>query len=137
MSDAGNEKKKKEKDKEKKYQWPHGCREKFFRRNDLIGKGILVTPPLKNVRKRRFRKVARQKTQDHDEIEKEVRRLFRYQFISLRIRKIFKRISSSSDNEAVDVKWEIIDDDQEVEIHKPTDKDPLGIKPIDSFGLFV
>jgi transcription initiation factor TFIID subunit 7 len=38
---------------------------------------FLVTPPLKNVRKRRFRKVARQKTQDHDEIEKEVRRLFR------------------------------------------------------------
>ena len=37
----------------------------------------LVTPPLKNVRKRRFRKVARQKTQDHDETEKEVRRLFR------------------------------------------------------------
>ena len=32
---------------------------------------------LKNVRKRRFRKVARQKTQDRDEMEKEVRRLFR------------------------------------------------------------
>jgi hypothetical protein len=27
----------------------------------------------------------------------------------------------------VDVKWEVIDDDQEIEIHKPTDKDPLGI----------
>jgi len=84
-------KKKKEKDKEKKFQWPHG-----------------LTPPLKNVRKRRFRKVARQKTQDHDEIEKEVRRLFR------------------ADNEAVDVKWEIIDDDQEIEVTKPTDKDLIG-----------
>ncbi|UJR38114.1 hypothetical protein I4U23_030794 [Adineta vaga] len=90
ISDGGNDKKKKDKDKEKKYQWPHG-----------------LTAPLKNVRKRRFRKVARQKTQDHDEIEKEVRRLFR------------------ADNEAVDVKWEIIEDDQEVEVHKPIEKDPL------------
>ncbi|CAF1058508.1 unnamed protein product [Adineta ricciae] len=87
---ADGDKKKKEKDKEKKYQWPHG-----------------LTPPLKNVRKRRFRKVARQKTQDHDEIEKEVRRLFR------------------ADHEAIDVKWEIIEDDQEVEINKPLEKDPL------------
>lgn len=69
---------------------------------------ILVTPPLKNVRKRRFRKVARQKTQDHDEIENEVRRLFR------------------ADNEANDVKWEIIEDDQEIEIHKPIEKNPSG-----------
>jgi TATA-binding protein-associated factor Taf7 len=45
--------------------------------NGFLYLRILVTPPLKNVRKRRFRKVARQKTQDHDEIEKEVRRLFR------------------------------------------------------------
>jgi TATA-binding protein-associated factor Taf7 len=49
----------------------------------ILFERILVTPPLKNVRKRRFRKVARQKTQDHDEIEKEVRRLFRYIFIFL------------------------------------------------------
>ncbi|CAM2696559.1 unnamed protein product [Rotaria socialis] len=89
ISDGGNEKKKKEKDKEKKFQWPHG-----------------LTPPLKNVRKRRFRKVARQKTQDRDEMEQEVRRLFR------------------ADNEAIDVKWEVIDDDQEIEVHKPIDKDP-------------
>ena len=77
MSDAGNDKKKKEKDKEKKYQWPHGCKCLFGIGDLMRSKWILVTPPLKNVRKRRFRKVARQKTQDHDEIEKEVRRLFR------------------------------------------------------------
>ena len=39
----------------KKYQYPHG-----------------VTPSLKNVRKRRFRKTARQKYVDAPEIEKEV-----------------------------------------------------------------
>ncbi|CAF3049539.1 unnamed protein product [Rotaria sp. Silwood2] len=97
ISDGGNEKKKKEKDKEKKFQWPHG-----------------LTPPLKNVRKRRFRKVARQKTQDRDEMEQEVRRLFR------------------ADNEAIDVKWEVIEDDQEIEVHKLIDKDPL--EHTDLFG---
>jgi len=96
-SDANNDKKKKDKDKEKKYQWPHG-----------------ITPPLKNVRKRRFRKVARQKTQDHDEIEKEVRRLFR------------------ADNDAIDVKWEIIDDDQEIDTNKAIEKDPSELN--DLFG---
>ncbi|CAF1173209.1 unnamed protein product, partial [Didymodactylos carnosus] len=69
---------KKKKEHEKKFQWPHG-----------------ITPPLKNVRKRRFRKVARQKTQDHAEIEKEVRRLFR------------------ADNEAVSVKFEVMYDEEE------------------------
>lgn len=48
------------------------------RHQEYVFVSFLVTPPLKNVRKRRFRKVARQKTQDHDEIEKEVRRLFRF-----------------------------------------------------------
>lgn len=44
-------------------------------------------------------------------------------------KKIFNNVFSlSADNEAVDVKWEVIDDDQEIETHKPTDKDPLGIK---------
>ena len=77
MFDGGNDKKNKEIDKEKKYQWLHGRKHPtslFSRHTRSIR---LVTPPLKNVRKRRFRKVARQKTQDHDEIEKEVRRLFR------------------------------------------------------------
>ena len=44
---------------------------------------------------------------------------------------------SSADNEAVDVKWEVIEDDQEVEIHKPIEKDPLGIKNIHSFHPFI
>jgi len=42
----------------------------------------------------------------------------------------------SADNEAVDIKWEIIDDDQEIEVHKPTDKDPLGIKTIKQSSFF-
>ena len=44
----------------KKYLYPHG-----------------ITPPLKNVRKRRFRKTLKKKYIDFPEIEKEVKRLFR------------------------------------------------------------
>ncbi|CAL1526850.1 unnamed protein product [Lymnaea stagnalis] len=65
------------KDKEKKYAWNHG-----------------ITPSLKNVRKRRFRKTLKKKYMDQPEVEKEVRRLFRY------------------DSEAIDVKYEIIVDDE-------------------------
>ena len=60
----------------KKYQYPHG-----------------LTPSLKNVRKRRFRKTARQKYVDAPEIEKEVKRLLR------------------ADISAVGVKFEIINDE--------------------------
>jgi len=49
-----------------------------------------LTPPLKNVRKRRFRKVLKKKYETAPEIEKEVRRLFRM------------------DNEALSVDWELI-----------------------------
>ncbi|KAK0064609.1 transcription initiation factor TFIID subunit 7 [Biomphalaria pfeifferi] len=65
------------KDKEKKFSWNHG-----------------ITPSLKNVRKRRFRKTLKKKYMDQPEVEKEVRRLFRY------------------DAEAIDVKYEIIVDDE-------------------------
>ncbi len=58
---------------EKKYLYPHG-----------------VCPPLKNCRKRRFRKVLRKNYVEAPEIEKEVRHLLRI------------------DNEAVDVKWELV-----------------------------
>ncbi|XP_050417128.1 transcription initiation factor TFIID subunit 7 [Patella vulgata] len=54
-----------------------------------------ITPPLKNVKKRRFRKTLKKKFMDQPEIEKEVKRLFRY------------------DAEAIDVKWEIIRDEAE------------------------
>lgn len=51
--------KKKEPNKvDKKYLWPHG-----------------ITPPLKNVRKRRFRKTLRKKYVEAPEIEKEVQLL--------------------------------------------------------------
>ncbi|KAH9523215.1 transcription initiation factor TFIID subunit 7 [Bulinus truncatus] len=72
----GNESPRK-KDKDKKFVWNHG-----------------ITPPLKNVRKRRFRKTLKKKYMDQPEVEKEVRRLFRY------------------DSEAIDVKYEIIVDDE-------------------------
>jgi transcription initiation factor TFIID subunit 7 len=61
---------------DKKYLYPHG-----------------VTPSLKNVRKRRFRKTLKKKNVELPEIEKEVKRLLR------------------ADNEAVNVKWEIVDEE--------------------------
>ncbi|XP_034827266.1 transcription initiation factor TFIID subunit 7-like [Maniola hyperantus] len=57
---------------DKKYLWPHG-----------------ITPPTKNVRKRRFRKTLRKKCPEAPEIEKEVKRLLR------------------ADNEAVSITWEV------------------------------
>lgn len=45
---------------EKKYLWPHG-----------------ITPPTKNVRRRRFRKTLKKKYVEAPEIEKEVKRLLR------------------------------------------------------------
>lgn len=67
---------------DKKFLYPHG-----------------VTPSLKNVRKRRFRKTLKKKNVELPEIEKEVKRLLR------------------TDNEAVHVKWEI------VECEEPTEPD--------------
>jgi len=61
---------------EKKYLYPHG-----------------VTPPLKNVRKRRFRRTLRKKFVEVPEIEKEVKRLLRM------------------DNEAVQVRYEEVQEE--------------------------
>lgn len=64
--------------KDKKYQHPHG-----------------ITPSLKNVRKRRFRKVLKKKYVDFPEIEKEVKRLFRM------------------DNEAIGIRYEVVNADDD------------------------
>nr|XP_028571342.1 transcription initiation factor TFIID subunit 7-like isoform X2 [Podarcis muralis] len=71
--------KKKDKDREKKFLWNHG-----------------ITLPLKNVRKRRFRKTAKKKAQyiESPDVEKEVKRLL------------------STDAEAVGVRWEVIAEDE-------------------------
>lgn len=61
---------------DKKYLWPHG-----------------IAPPLKNVRRRRFRKTLKKKYVEAPEIEKEVKRLLRV------------------DNDAVAVKWELLSED--------------------------
>ncbi|XP_034952640.1 transcription initiation factor TFIID subunit 7-like isoform X2 [Chelonus insularis] len=58
---------------DRQFWWPHG-----------------VTPPLKNVRKRRFRKVLKKKIVETLEIEKEIKRLLQV------------------DNDAVNVRWEVI-----------------------------
>ncbi|EFA00911.1 transcription initiation factor TFIID subunit 7 [Tribolium castaneum] len=70
---------------EKKYLMPHG-----------------ITPPTKNVRKRRFRKTLKKKYVEAPEIEKEVKRLLRI------------------DNDAVSVKWEVINEDDENKVNKGT-----------------
>lgn len=61
--------------------WPHG-----------------LAPPLKNVRKRRFRKTLKKKYVEAPEIEKEVRRLLRV------------------DNEAASVRWELITEEDEAKV---------------------
>ncbi|XP_013149476.1 PREDICTED: transcription initiation factor TFIID subunit 7-like [Papilio polytes] len=63
---------------DKKFLWPHG-----------------ITPPTKNVRKRRFRKTLKKKYVEAPEIEKEIKRLLR------------------ADNEAVSVTWEVIKEEDE------------------------
>ncbi|XP_011303832.1 transcription initiation factor TFIID subunit 7 [Fopius arisanus] len=63
---------------DRKFLWPHG-----------------ITPPVKNVRRRRFRKTLKKKYVEAPEIEKEVKRLLR------------------GDNDAVSVKWEVICEDED------------------------
>lgn len=75
MSDENDSPKKKDKD--KKYQYIHG-----------------ITPPMKNVKKRRFRKTLKKKYMEQPDIEKEVKRLFR------------------QDAEAIDVKWELLTEEE-------------------------
>lgn len=65
---------------ERKYLWPHG-----------------ITPPLKNVRKRRFRKTAKKKYIDSPDIEKEVKRLLK------------------ADIEAVSVRYEIVNEEEKAD----------------------
>uniref|UniRef100_A0A8C6KU34 TATA-box binding protein associated factor 7 n=1 Tax=Nothobranchius furzeri TaxID=105023 RepID=A0A8C6KU34_NOTFU len=72
--------KKKDKDKDKKFIWNHG-----------------ITCPLKNTRKRRFRKTAKKKYIESPDVEKEVKRLL------------------STDADAVSVRWEIIAEDESKE----------------------
>ncbi|XP_016657472.1 transcription initiation factor TFIID subunit 7-like [Acyrthosiphon pisum] len=82
--------KKKEPNKvDKKYLWPHG-----------------VTPPLKNVRKRRFRKTLIKQSTDGPEIEKEVNYLLK------------------SDSEALSVKWELVSE-TEVQNNRISKQEPF------------
>lgn len=77
---------------DKKFLWPHG-----------------ITPPTKNVRKRRFRKTLKKKYVEAPEIEKEVKRLLR------------------ADNEAVSVTWEVIK--EEDDLSKPEPSTVKKVKP--------
>lgn len=77
--ESPNKGKKKDPNKvDKKYLFPHG-----------------ITPPCKNIRKRRFRKTLKKKNVEAPEIEKEVKRLFRI------------------DNDAVNVRYDIINEDED------------------------
>lgn len=63
---------------DKKFLWPHG-----------------LTAPLKNAKKKKFRKTLRKKWVEAPEIEKEVKRLLR------------------EDNDAANVRWEVICEDED------------------------
>uniref|UniRef100_A0A4W4H3M3 TAFII55 protein conserved region domain-containing protein n=1 Tax=Electrophorus electricus TaxID=8005 RepID=A0A4W4H3M3_ELEEL len=89
---ADSKNKKKDKDKDKKFIWNHG-----------------ITCPLKNTRKRRFRKTAKKKYIESPDVEKEVKRLL------------------STDSEAVSVRWEVIAEDET----KETDNN-LSLSNLDS-----
>ncbi|KII68256.1 Transcription initiation factor TFIID subunit 7 [Thelohanellus kitauei] len=52
----------------KKFQWPHG-----------------LTPPLKNVRTRRFRRIQKKKQTDYSDVEKELRRLIQADISALSV----------------------------------------------------
>lgn len=78
---------------DKKFLYPHG-----------------ITPSLKNVRKRRFRKTLKKKNVELPEIEKEVKRLLRV------------------DNEAVHVKWEIVECEEPAEPEGGRDSPSKGGK---------
>lgn len=78
VDEKGEEGKRGKDGKDKKFFYPHG-----------------ITPPLKNVRKKRFRKTLKKKFVDVPEIEKEVRRLFR------------------SDIDAISVKFEVVNADED------------------------
>ncbi|KAM4660468.1 transcription initiation factor TFIID subunit 7-like [Amazona ochrocephala] len=86
--------KKKDKDREKKFIWNHG-----------------ITLPLKNVRKRRFRKTAKKKYIESPDVEKEVKRLL------------------STDAEAVSVRWEVIAEDETKEVDNHGSLTGLDISP--------
>ncbi|XP_072930615.1 transcription initiation factor TFIID subunit 7-like [Epargyreus clarus] len=80
---------------DKKFLYPHG-----------------ITPPTKNVRKRRFRKTLKKKYVEAPEIEKEVKRLLR------------------ADNEAVSVSWEVIkDEDDQPGQPAPPPPEPVAPAP--------
>ncbi|NXY40023.1 TAF7 factor, partial [Pomatorhinus ruficollis] len=83
--------KKKDKDREKKFIWNHG-----------------ITLPLKNVRKRRFRKTAKKKYIESPDVEKEVKRLLSTdaEAVSVRILLVGKKLKS----------WEVIAEDETKEV---------------------
>lgn len=90
--DEAEEIKKTKDGKDKRYLYPHG-----------------ITKPLKNVRKKRFRKMLRKKYVDFPEIEKEVKRLLR------------------TDNEAKYVRYEIVNvEDEKALMNQSDSKDGHG-----------
>uniref|UniRef100_A0A8D8RSQ9 Transcription initiation factor TFIID subunit 7 n=1 Tax=Cacopsylla melanoneura TaxID=428564 RepID=A0A8D8RSQ9_9HEMI len=80
---------------EKKFLWPHG-----------------ITPPMKNVRKRRFRKTLKKKYVEAPEIEKEVKRLLR------------------GDTEAVHVKWDLVMEDVDDKSNNKTTPHNMKEEPL-------
>ncbi|NWH15738.1 TAF7 factor, partial [Grus americana] len=91
MSTDPKANKKKDKDREKKFIWNHG-----------------ITLPLKNVRKRRFRKTAKKKYIESPDVEKEVKRLLSTDAEAVSVRILLGGKKSSS--------WEVIAEDETKEV---------------------
>ncbi|KAI6078173.1 Transcription initiation factor TFIID subunit 7 [Aix galericulata] len=80
--------KKKDKDREKKFIWNHG-----------------ITLPLKNVRKRRFRKTAKKKYIESPDVEKEVKRLLSTDAEAVSVRILLREKKAQIENESVRMIW--------------------------------
>ncbi|KFP66299.1 Transcription initiation factor TFIID subunit 7, partial [Cariama cristata] len=93
--------KKKDKDREKKFIWNHG-----------------ITLPLKNVRKRRFRKTAKKKYIESPDVEKEVKRLLSTdaEAVSVRILLGEKKAQAGDGTLCVTCGWEVIAEDETKEV---------------------
>jgi transcription initiation factor TFIID subunit 7 len=91
---------------EKMYQYPHG-----------------LVPSLKNVRRRRFRKVKKKKNMDLPEVEKEVKRLLRDDLNATKTWYEIDTVESSSTREPSPVGGQT-----------PIEQSPVGPSPTDVFG---
>ncbi|NWI63685.1 TAF7 factor, partial [Todus mexicanus] len=102
--------KKKDKDREKKFVWNHG-----------------ITLPLKNVRKRRFRKTAKKKYIESPDVEKEVKRLLSTDAEAVSVRILLGGRKAQVGGRKLG--WEVIAEDETKEVDNHGSLTSLDISP--------